>query len=58
MICFGAYSDVPINNKIQRTNQLRSHTINVSKLADKFGGGGHERASGFLGVIGEREGGN
>jgi nanoRNase/pAp phosphatase (c-di-AMP/oligoRNAs hydrolase) len=55
---FWAYSDALIGNKIQRTNQLRSHVIDVSKLADKFGGGGHERAAGFLSDIGERKGGN
>ena len=53
---FWAYSDIVINGKLQRTNQLRSHVIDVSKLADKFGGGGHERAAGFLSDIGERNG--
>lgn len=50
---FWAYSDASINGKVQRTNQLRSKKIDVSVIADKFGGGGHKYAAGFLSEVKE-----
>lgn len=45
---FWSYSDTKINNDVKTIHQLRSNTINVNEIAEKFGGGGHKRAAGFL----------
>jgi oligoribonuclease NrnB/cAMP/cGMP phosphodiesterase (DHH superfamily) len=41
------YVDATINNKLMTIVMVGSRVVDVSKLAEKFGGGGHKGAAGF-----------
>lgn len=45
------YEKADDNGNLIRTNNLRSVVVDVSKIAKKFGGGGHPNASGFSEIL-------